>query len=69
MDAPSAPIIANTAALAKATEKPTQSMAPADKQPCNWELSWENDELVGKNIVTGHAFRGTKAEFSDMLKG
>ena len=64
-----APVAIDTSALVAASAPKTTASAPADKMPCNWDLKWEGDVLVGKNIVTGHDFEGTKAEFQEMLRG
>ena len=69
--APAAPIVANTSALAKAnTINATKPVTvSAEQQPCNWELSWEDAVLVGKNIITGREFRGSKEDFRELMKG
>ena len=66
-----APVVANTGALARANmanaNKPV--VVAAELQPCNWEFSWEDDVLVGKNIITGREFRGSKEDFRELMKG
>ena len=69
-EAAPAPTI-NTAALAKANQANENRpiTVASEQQPCNWELAWEDDMLVGKNIITGREFKGTKADFREMMKG
>ena len=68
---PAAPLVADTSALAKANmanaNKPV--VVASEQQPCNWELSWEDDTLVGTNIITGREFRGSKEDFRELMKG
>lgn len=64
-------VVANTAALAKATLAPAQAPVAygfADKVPSNWGLTSEGDTIIGTNLVTGRQFSGTMAEFNALLR-
>ena len=66
---PVPPIVANTAALAKAQATKPAIVAPSEASPCNWSFSWDDDLLIAKNIITGREFKGSKEEFRELIRG
>lgn len=63
---PADPVHLNASALVRANFK----SAPADTQPCNWNLTpGEGDQITAVNTVSGSTFEGTTKEFSAALRG
>ena len=62
------PVHTDTTALVRANFR----SAPADTQPCNWQLTsvpGTECDITAINTVSGSTFEGTIAEFNQALKG
>ena len=61
-------VVVNAAALVRVYYKP----GSPDAMPCNWELKaveGSEDQIIGVNTATGSTFEGTRADFSEAIRG